>query len=379
MTSFSLTSDQEMLRRTVRDFVRERSPVASVRKLRDEQNPDGFDRRVWRELCELGVAAVALPEALGGAGLGYRELGLVFEELGRNLCATPMLATSVLAGELLLRFGSEAQQAALPQVAEGRRLLTVAYNEAHHHAPERCSTRAQQTADGFVLSGQKRFVLDGHVADTLYVLARTGGADHERAGLSLFEVPRDAAGVRVARLGMVDSRNSAHVTLENVRVPREALVGERDAAMHMLDDVFARAAIAISAEMLGSAWAAFEMTLDYLKTRKQFGVLIGTFQALKHRAADLYAELELSRSVVLDALRAVDAQRADVPVAACIAKARLSDVFIRVAAEGIQMHGGIGVTDEHDIGLYYKRARVAELLFGDGNYQRARFASLRGY
>jgi alkylation response protein AidB-like acyl-CoA dehydrogenase len=379
MSSFALTSDQEMLQRTVHNLVRERSPVAAARKLRDEKSSDGFDRRLWRELAELGVAGVALPESLGGAGLGYRELGLVFEELGRTLCATPMLASCVLGGELLRLHGSEAQKSLLPKVAAGEQLLALAYNEAPHHAPERCSTRAEASGDGFVLRGQKRFVLDAHVADRLFVLARTAGGATERKGLSLFEVERSASGLSIERVSMVDGRNAAHVTLEGVRVGKGQLVGERDEAAGVLDAVLDRAAIVCSAEMLGGARSAFEMTLDYLKTRKQFGVLIGTFQALKHRAADLYAELELSRSVVLDALAAVDGDRPDVAEAACIAKARLSDVFVKVTAEAVQMHGGIGVTDEHDIGLFYKRARVSELLLGDGNYQRARYASLRGY
>jgi alkylation response protein AidB-like acyl-CoA dehydrogenase len=379
MSTFALTPDQEMLQRTVRDVLRERSPVSAARKLRDDNHPDGFDRRLWRELAELGVVGVALPEAHGGSDLGFRELGIVSEELGRNLCATPFFASSVLGAELLRLAGNEAQRAILPKVSAGEVLLAVAYNEGPHHAPERCSTRAEATADGFVLRGRKRFVLDGHVAQQLYVLARTAGGDRESAGLTLFEVDARASGVRIERVNMVDGRNAAHITLEGVKVASKAIVGERDQGLVALERVLARAAIALSAEMLGGARAAFEMTIDYLKTRKQFGVLIGTFQALKHRAADLYAELELSRSVVIDALRAVDEQRADVPAMAAIAKARLSDVFVRVAAEGVQMHGGIGVTDEHDIGLFYKRARTAELLLGDGNYQRARFAALRGY
>jgi alkylation response protein AidB-like acyl-CoA dehydrogenase len=379
MTSFTLTSDQEMLQRTVRDLVRERSPVSALRKLRDEKSADGFDRRLWRELGELGVLGVALPEALGGSGLGYRELSIVSEELGANLCATPMLASMVLAGELLRTQAHDAQRAQLAKMSSGETIATLAFNEAPHHAPERCATRAEANADGYVLRGQKRFVLDAHVAERLYVVARTGGGDHEAKGLSVFEVAASAPGVKIERVGMVDSRNAGHVTLQGVQVPRSAMVGEKDGALEALDAVFARAAIALSAEMLGGARAAFAMTLDYLKTRKQFGVLIGTFQALKHRAADLYSELELSRSVVRDAETAVDEERSDVLAAASIAKARLSDVYVRVTAEAIQMHGGIGVTDEHDIGFYYKRARVAELLLGDGNYHRGRFASLRGY
>ena len=379
MSTFALTSDQEMLQRTVRDLLRERSPASAVRKLRDERSQDGFDRRLWRELAELGVVGVAIPEEHGGSGLGYRELGIVCEELGKNLVASPFFASSVLAGELLKLHGSESQRSVLARVSAGEELLALAYNEAPHHAPERCATRAEPTGDGFVIRGQKRFVLDAHVAGRIYVLARTAGGDRDFSGLTLFEVDARAPGVCVERVHMVDGRNAAHVSLEGVQVSRQAIVGELDHALAALEGTLDRAHIALAAEMLGGARAAFEMTVDYLKTRKQFGVLIGTFQALKHRAADLYAELELSRSVVIDALRALDDARADVPGMASIAKARLSDVFMRVTAEAVQMHGGIGVTDEHDIGLYYKRARTAELLLGDGNYPRARFAGLRGY
>ena len=377
MATLVLDEDQQMLARTAQDFVRNNTPVEAFRKLR--HGDVGIDRALWKEMAELGWAGLVLPEALGGLDLGYAELGLVAEQLGSQLVSTPLLSSVVLAGNALLLAGSESQQKQLAQVAEGDRLLALAYQEGPHHAPTRCATRAEPDGDGFVVHGQKGWVLDGQLADTLIVVARTSGADTEREGLTLLLVPRDAAGLAVEPTGSVDGRPVATLKLENVRVSASDVVGAVGAAAEVLDRVFDRAAVVLAAEMLGGMQAAFEMTTEYLKTRKQFGVLIGTFQALKHRAADMYCEIELTRSAVLDALRAIDEGRDDASLAVTIAKARASDVFMQVAGEAIQMHGGIGVTDEHDVGLYYKRARVAELLFGDGGYQRARFAELSGY
>ena len=379
MASLEMTEDRQMLLRTAREMVRERAPTAALRRVRDAREPDGIDRAFWRELCELGLPAVAWPEALGGSDLGYAELGLVMEELGRTLAATPLMASVVLAGEAVRMAGNATQQMWLNEVAAGRMLLALAYNEGPHHAPYTCATRAERSADGYLLRGRKAFVLDGQNADRILVLARTSGEASARAGLTLFAVERTTPGLEIQRLGMVDARNAAHVILEDVVLKHEAVIGVVDQASETLEQVFDRACVLLSAEMLGSASAAFELTLDYLKTRRQFGVLIGTFQGLKHRAADLYTELALARSVVADALCGLDARRSDQARVASMAKARLSDLFLRVAAEGIQMHGGIGVTDEHDIGLFYKRARVTELLLGDGNFHRDRFARLSGY
>jgi len=379
MASLEMNEDRQMLLRTAREVVRERSPVSALRRLRDERGEQGVDLTFWRELCDLGLPALAWSDAEGGSDLGDVELGLLIEELGRTLSATPLFASVVLAGEIVRRAGHAAQKGWLSELAKGRLLLALAHNEGPHFAPWQIATRAERAGSGFVLNGQKAFVLDAHIADRLLVVARTSGVVDQRAGLSVFAVPRDASGLTVTRVGMVDGRNAGHVKLEAVRVAEDAVVGPTDQAADTLEPVLDRAAILLSAEMLGSASAAFELTLDYLKTRRQFGVLIGSFQALKHRAADLYTELAMARSVVADALCALDAARDDQPLVASAAKARLSDLFLRVASEGIQMHGGIGVTDEHDIGLYYKRARVAELLLGDASYHRDRFATLSGY
>jgi acyl-CoA dehydrogenase len=378
-----LSEEQQLLQQTAREFVTGRSSLKRIRALRDEADADGFSRDLWREMARLGWVGILLPEALGGLGLGYRELMVVLEELGRGLMPEPMLSTVLLGANAILFAGSAKQRDThLPAVAAGERLLALAAQEARsRYAVRHVETHAQPGGGGWTLEGEKIQVLDGHVADLLIVAARTAGGVGDVHGITLFLVPRDAPGVAVARQVRVDVRNAALVRLSGVRVGREDVLGEVDGGGPVLARVVDRATIGLTAEMLGGMEAAFEMTLDYLKTRRQFGVPIGSFQALKHRAARLYVELELARSAVMHAHRVPDEGRDDAAVAraASIAKARCSDAFILVGNEGIQMHGGIGMTDEHDIGFFLKRARAAEMTFGDAAYHRNRLASLDGY
>jgi alkylation response protein AidB-like acyl-CoA dehydrogenase len=375
-----LSEEQELLQQTARDFTRESAPVAALRKLRDSDDPTGFSRELWDEMVEMGWPGILLPEELGGAGLGYAELGIVQEELGRTLAASPLFASVLLGGNAVLLAGNESQKKeVLPALARGERLLALAYQETPRHDPYAVSTRAEPVRDGFRLTGEKRFVLDGHVADQLVVLARTAGGPRERDGLALFIVDADARGLTRTRTRMVDSRNAALVRLDGVVVDRGNALGAPGSAADVLDALFDRAAIALSAEMLGGAQQVFDKTVAYLRERKQFGVPIGSFQGLKHRAAELFCEIELSRSIVLDALRAIDAGSPEVPKLASVCKARLSDSYVRAANEGVQMHGGIGMTDEEDVGLYLKRAKAAALTLGDAIYHRDRYARLEGY
>jgi alkylation response protein AidB-like acyl-CoA dehydrogenase len=276
--------------------------------------------------------------------------------------------------------GSDAQcEAILPGICSGERILALAHEECSHHAPHCIATRAEKTARGYRLTGAKLFVLDGHVADAWVVVARTEGVLQEREGITLFLVPPNAPGAFVERTWMVDSRNSACVHLNDVEVPESDRIGPVGQGAAILDRVLDVAAVALSAEMLGGIQEAFDRTLTYLKERRQFGVPIGSFQALQHRAARMFCEIELTRSIVLAALHAMDQDSTDVPLLASVAKARASDTFVLVANEAIQMHGGVGVTDELDIGFFLKRARVAEMTFGDAAYHRDRFARLQGY
>jgi alkylation response protein AidB-like acyl-CoA dehydrogenase len=370
--AFLLDDVEEALRETTRKWTREHAPVSQLRALRDAHDAVGFSRESWRELGRLGLAGVTVPERWGGAGLGFGALGVVVEEFGRTLAPLPWLSALLGAEALLCAAGAtsdERRQAHLPAVCAGARIATLAHDEGRRHGRDALATRADRRGGGFTLHGEKVMVLDGHVADAFVVSARDGEA------IRLFLVEASAPGVTVERSHVVDSRNVARVRLDSVTAGEVDVLGGEA----LLDRLLDRAAIALSAEMLGSTVELFERTLQHLRTRRQFGVPIGSFQALQHRAAQLFCEIELLRSVVREALVAVDEERADVPQLACAAKARASDTFMLCAAEAVQMHGGIGVTDELDVGLFFKRARVAAMLFGDAPYQRERYARLEGY
>ena len=377
---FVLTEQQQLVRETAAQFVRERMPVSHFRKLRDERDPLGFSRAIWKEMAQLGLAGTIVPEVYGGAGLGHAELGLILEECGRHLAPTPLLSTVALGVNALLLAATEAQRAEiLPGVCRGETLLAWAHDEGVRHSRYSIATRAQEVQGGFVLSGAKSFVVDGHAADWLIVTARSSGDRDGADGLSLFLVPATARGVERTRLSTVDQRGVARVLFQQVSVETSSLLGTIGEASPLVDQILDRGAIALSAEMLGSTQEAFDRTIEYLKVRKQFGVPIGSFQALKHRAALMYCEVELSRSIAREALTAIDDKREDVDALACAAKARLTDTYLLVANEAIQMHGGIGVTDELDIGFFLKRARVCEMIFGDSAWHRDRYARLHGY
>ena len=373
-----LTEDQELIAKTAADFVREKSPVARMRALRDANDAMGFSRELWKEMAELGWVGIAFPEELGGAGLGFAELAVVLEALGKTLAPEPFLSSVLLGGQALALAGSEAQQQAwLPKLCAGDALLALAHQEARsrydvHHV----ETRAEKAGAGWKLTGEKIQVLDGHVADALLIPARISGAVADAAGISLFLVSKGAAGLGVARQARLDSRGAALVKLAGVV---GELVGAEGQAGALMDRVIDRATVGLCAEMLGGMEQAFALTVEHLKTRKQFDVPIGTFQALKHRAADVFIELELAKSAVMAAARAVDENDAELPRLVSLAKAKCSDAYVLATNEGVQMFGGVGMTDEYDIGLYMKRARAAELTFGDAAHHRARWASLGGY
>ncbi len=379
MARLVLTSEQEELARAARGFVERRLPVAHLRSLRDAGEPARLSRPAWREMAELGWAGIAVDEAHGGAGLGLTEIGVVMEELGRTLAPTPMLATAVI-GAAALAAGPDAVRAEhLPAVAAGERLLALAFEESHCFAPYVGRTAAVRGDGGWRLDGTKRFVLDGPAADAVIVVARVAGEAEARDGLALFLVDRGAAGLAIEPRSMVDGRGAAQVTLADVRVADSHVLGTPGQGADLLDRLLARATAALAAEMLGASDAVFATTIAYLKERRQFGVVIGSFQALKHRAAHMFCELELTRSVVRAALAALDTDAADAETLVSAAKARASDTFLLVSGEAVQMHGGIGVTDDLDVGFYYKRARVADLTFGSAGYHRDRFARLNGF
>jgi alkylation response protein AidB-like acyl-CoA dehydrogenase len=373
-----LTEEQIMLRDAAKSWVSEKSPVTAFRKLRDSGNEDGFDRAAWREMAEMGWAGIIIPEEFGGSGLGYLTLGLVLEEAGRTLTASPLISTALTATTALLLAGNDAQKKEwLPKIAEGKAIATLAVDENAHHAPEKIVLTAKKAGRGYTLNGKKTFVLDGGAADLIIVAARTSGKD--RSGITLFLVPGNASGLTRHKLKSVDSRGVANLEFKDVEVPASAVLGSIDGGFDVLDATLDRARAGLAAEMLGSAMQEFEVTLDYLKTRVQFGQVIGTFQALQHRAAKMFTDLELTRSCVEAALSAIDRNANDIPALASLAKAKVNELAHLVSNEMVQMHGGIGMTDVHDAGLYLKRARAAEATFGSASYHRDRYARLMGY
>lgn len=375
-----LTEEQQLLRDTATQFFQERVPVSNLRKLRDTNDPVGFDRGIWKEMADLGFAGIMISEKYGGTDFGPVGLGLVLEQAGRTLAASPLVSTVLLCGTAVQLAGSAIQrQTILSAIAAGERVMALALEEGAHHNPSRIATRARAEGSAYRISGRKTFVLDGHVADQLIVAARTSGAENDRSGITLFLLDARAPGIRITRTRMVDSRNAANIEFDNVAVSAEAVIGSVDGGSDVLDQVLDIARIGLAAEMLGLVQETFDTTLAYLKERKQFGVPIGSFQALKHRAAAMFAEIELCRSVVLDALSAIETRRSDVPQMASLAKARLSDTARLVTNEGLQMHGGMGMTDQFEVGLFMKRARVAAATFGDANYHRDRYAALEGF
>ena len=376
-----LTEDQELLAQTARDFVRANSPISRLRALLDAQDSVGFSRDMWQEMAQLGWAGILIPEEYGGAGMGLADLAVVLEAVGRNLAPEPFLSTVLLGGQLLAHTGSpEQKQTWLPGIATGEKILALAYQEARsRYDLNRVSTRAAAEGDAWRLSGEKIQVLDGQSADALIVSARTAGEDSDQDGVTLFLLAPDTPGVAIVPQTRVDNRAAALVTLDGVKISAESVIGTVGHGFQTLSHIVDLATVGLCAEMLGGMSQIFDDTLAYLKTREQFGVVIGSFQALKHRAAKVFMEIELCRSAVMAAANAADADESDLALLVSLAKARCSDAFILATNEGVQMHGGIGMTDEHDAGLYMKRARAAEMTFGDAAWHRERWARLRDY
>ena len=327
-------------------------------------------------MVDLGWAGITIPEDFGGLGFGYLGMGVVMEECGRTLTASPLLSTAVLGAGAIIHGGSdELKGDLLPQVAGGELLLALAVEETPHHNPYGATTTAEKSGDGYKVTGSKKFVLDGHVANKIVVVARTSGNAGDRDGLTLVLVD-SGAGVNVTRTIMADSRNAANIEFSGAQ---GVLLGEEGKGADVLDKVLDAGRILLSAEMLGGVQECFERTIEYLKVREQFGVPIGSFQGLKHRAAQMFCEVELSKSVVLEALSCLDDDSEQVGELASLAKARLNDTYNLVSSEGVQMHGGIGMTDEYEIGFFMKRSRVCEHSLGNSAFHRDRYGVIQGY
>ncbi len=371
-----LNDEQTMLRDAAQQFVSEAAPVSHLRALRDAGDPTGFSRDLWKQFAEMGFTGILIPESDGGLGLGHVEAGVVLEEIGRNLSPSPFLTTAVAAVETLK--GSAQRERWFPGILAGETIAALAIDERAKHG-NAIAMKAERSGNGFRLSGAKQFVTHGHVADLLIVAARTAGSPEDEAGVTLFAVPRDAAGLTADPQRLADSSLASRVTLDGVEVDADAVIGEVDGGRTVLNALLSAGRTGAAAEMLGVGGGAMDMTVAYLKERKQFGVPIGSFQALQHRAAHLYSELEVARAAVLKAQQLLDAGDAKADEAVSVAKAMAGLASTLAVQEGVQMHGGIGMTDEFDIGFYMKRGRVLAEMFGDANFHADQLARASGY
>ncbi|MFS0770770.1 acyl-CoA dehydrogenase family protein [Sphingomonas sp. 1P08PE] len=371
-----LTDDQTMLQDTIREFVADAAPVSHLRALRDADDPVGFSRDLWKRFAEMGFTGIMIGEEHGGLGMGHVEAGLVLEEIGRNLSPSPFLTTAVASVAALQ--GSAQAARWFPGIVAGETVAAIAVDEGAKHRDAIAMT-ATRAGNGFRLSGTKRFVKHGHVADLLIVAARTAGGADDADGVTLFAVPRETAGIDVRAERLADAGLAAHLTFEGVEVDADAVIGEVDAGRDPLDRLLRAGRSGVAAELLGVGGGAMAMTMGYLKERKQFGVPIGSFQALQHRAAHLYGEMEVARAAVLKAQQLLDAGSDAADEAVSVAKAMAAMATTLSVNEGVQMHGGIGMTDEYDLGFYMKRARTLAELWGDANYHADRLAVAAGY
>jgi alkylation response protein AidB-like acyl-CoA dehydrogenase len=373
-----LTDDQKMLQETASNFLDDEGSISrQLRHWRDIDCKDGFGHGLWKRFGELGLTGICVPESHGGLGLGATEAALVLEEIGRNLTPSPFLTTAVAATRAIE--GTQHAERWYSGILSGEAVLALAVDETARHAPERTALEAKRQGNGFVLNGAKQFVVHGASADMIVTAARTAGSPGETEGLTLFAVPKDAAGLAVDNVALVDSSKAARLTFRDVQLDADAVIGEVDAGWQPLRRALAAGSAGAAAELVGVALGASRMTLDYLRQRKQFGKLIGEFQALQHRAAHLYAEIEIAGAAAFKAAQLLDEGNERTELYVSVAKAKAVDVANLAVREGVQMHGGIGMTDEHDIGLFMKREAVLGELFGDVFYHRERVAALSGY
>ena len=375
-----LTEEQKFLRDTAKDFAQERTPVAHFRSLRDNNDQNLWDKGIWQEMVNLGWSGILIPEEFGGSNFGVAGISVILQECGKTLTPSPLFSTGVLGAYAISNFGTQEQKEQyLPKIVNGEITTALAVDESSHHDPSKTSLTAEKKDDKYILNGKKTFVIDGASADVLIVLTRTSGNSGELAGLTLFIIDSNADGIDKTKLDMADSRNYANINFNDVKCSNQDILGALESGGETVESILDIGRIAISAEMLGNAESAFETTIEYLKQRKQFGVLIGTFQALQHRAAAMFCEIELTKSAVMAAVHGADERSNELQRLSSLAKTVAGETLHLVSNEAIQMHGGIGVTDEYDLGFFIKRSRVAEQIFGSSTYHTERYANLSGF
>jgi alkylation response protein AidB-like acyl-CoA dehydrogenase len=373
-----LNDDQKMLRETAANFLADEGGISKqLRHWRDISCKDGFGHGLWKQFAELGLTGICIPEEQGGLGLGAVEAALVLEEIGRNLTPSPFLTTAVVSARAIQ--GTAHAERWYPAILSGEAVLALAVDETKRHAPEETALSAERRGNGFVLNGEKQFIVHGSSADMVLTAARTSGSDGETNGLTLFAVPKQTAGLQFENVSLADNSKAARLRFSNVELDADAVVGDVDAGWAPLSRALSAGRAGASAELVGVAAGASTMTVDYLKQRKQFGKLIGEFQALQHRAAHLYGEIDIARAAALKAAELLDSGDEKAELMVSVAKAKAASVAKLAVQEGVQMHGGIGMTDEHDIGFFMKREAVLGELFGDVYFHRARVAELSGY
>ena len=375
-----LTEEQEFLRDTAKDFAQERTPVTHFRSLRDNKDENLWDKDIWQEMVNLGWSGILIPEEFGGSDFGVAGISVILQECGKTLTPSPLFSTGVLGAYAISNFGTQEQKEKyLSKIVSGEITTALAVDESSHHDPCKTLFKAEQKGNNFLLNGKKTFVIDGASADILIILARTSGNSGDLAGLTLFIVESNIDGIKKIKLDMADSRNYANIEFNDVECSNKSILGALESGGETVERILDIGRIAMSAEMLGNAESAFETTIDYLKQRKQFGVLIGTFQALQHRAAEMFCEIELTKSAVMAAIHGADENSNELQRLSSLAKTIAGETLNLVSNEAIQMHGGIGVTDEYDLGFFIKRSRVAEQIFGSSTYHTERYANLSGF
>ena len=372
--AFTLNEEQIMLQDSARRFFQDKMPITHLRHLRDQKDKLALDPKLWKEMGQMGLNGTLISEDYGGTDFGVLGLCLIFEEAGRVLAPSPLFSTALCAATMIALGASSSQkEALLPQIANGDIIIALALDEGAHHAPNTISARAKKTSQGYHLSGQKKFVIDGAVADKIIFVAKIEGSAHK----SLFLI--DGQDAKRVQLDLADSRNYANIEVKDLLVKEEHIIGGVDGGDKILEPVLDLGRIAIASEMLGMVREVFERIIEHLKERKQFDQTIGSFQALKHRAAQMFCEIELCHSATREAAFAADQRANHLPLLASLAKARLCDCTRLVTNEGVQMFGGMGMTDELDMGLFMKRARVQAQILGDGGFHLNRFATLEAY
>ena len=375
-----LSEEEQFLKDTAKNFAEERSPISHFRSLRDANDPRLWDKDIWSEMVKLGWPGILIPEEFGGSNFGVTGIGVILQECAKTLTPSPLFATGVLGAFALTQYGSKAQKKNfLPKIVNGEITTALAIDESSHHDPNKTVMTAIKSDSGYTLNGKKIFVIDGASANLFIVLARTSGSKGDSTGLSLFLVDSGSSDIEIVKLDMADSRNYANIVFNNVNVESSSLLGDLETAGETVESILDIGRIAMSAEMLGNAESAFDITLNYLKQRKQFGALIGSFQALQHRAAEMFCEIELTKSSVMAAMRAADESSNELQRLSSLSKTIAGETLHLVSNESIQMHGGIGVTDEYDIGFFLKRARVIEQIFGSAKFHTERYANLSGF